>query len=35
MYAETLEIGPGPRTVIVRLQPVRFDESVHDEGQDR
>jgi hypothetical protein len=28
MYAETLEIGPGPRTVIVRQQPIRLDESV-------
>jgi hypothetical protein len=28
MYNETLETGPGPRTVIVRLLPVRLDESV-------
>jgi PEGA domain-containing protein len=28
MYAATLETGPGPRTVIVRLPPVRLDESV-------
>jgi hypothetical protein len=28
VYAETLEVGPGPRTVIVRLQPIRLDESV-------
>ena len=28
VYAETLETGPGFRTVIVRLQPFRLDESV-------
>lgn len=28
MYAEALETGPGPRTVIVRLSPVRLDASV-------
>jgi hypothetical protein len=28
MYAETLETGPGPRTVIVRLPPLRLDVAV-------
>ena len=28
MYNETLETGPGPRTVIVRLLPVKLDESL-------